>query len=494
MEVIARPRPQRKKISLFSITAICVTSMIGSGWMFAPLLAAQIAGNYSFIAWFLAMLAMLIMAFSYVPLIRAYPVNGISSRCVSLSHGPILGLPFAFANWISVLVATPTEAQGSGQYLVSMMSHGENWSEDRIFIYGKIIATVILIMYLAINYYGIRLMARLNNPITILKVATPIFLAIALMASHFDTSNFTLATNSAYHSDSIIHAIVGAGMIYCLAGFQVSINFVNEVENPNRNIPLSLFISIISVGLLFIFVQMAFMGSVPSHLLSQGWAQLNFKSPLLQVTLLLGMHFFSMVLLADSFVSPASAGYTCLGASASMIYGMVQEKQLPRALASDLHPRYNISRRAMVISFALSLSCLWLLKDWGVLMSVVSFLLVVGFMGGPITLGVIKRSYRWFGFLVFILIGLLLHSLPRDTILMGNVAFCILLGIYSVLHLSKGMTITSFLIPLAPFVIYMWLLYFVQNNWMLVMLAAVVYFIFTCVKFLNFCKSCPRMA
>jgi amino acid transporter len=43
-----------KKIGLFSVIVIAMTSMIGSGWLFSAQLNAQLAGNYSFIAWILA--------------------------------------------------------------------------------------------------------------------------------------------------------------------------------------------------------------------------------------------------------------------------------------------------------------------------------------------------------------------------------------------------------------------------------------------------------
>ncbi|NBQ22255.1 MAG: APC family permease, partial [Synechococcaceae bacterium WB6_3B_236] len=41
----------QRRLSLFSLVMAVVTSTIGSGWLFAPYLAAQLAGPASLLSW-----------------------------------------------------------------------------------------------------------------------------------------------------------------------------------------------------------------------------------------------------------------------------------------------------------------------------------------------------------------------------------------------------------------------------------------------------------
>ena len=82
---------------------------------------------------------------------------------------------------------------------------------------------------------------------------------------------------------------------------------------------------------LYLALQFGFMAAMPHDkiLSSGGWQGLHLNSPLLDLALLLGFHFISVLLLVDSAVGPSGTGYTYLGASSRMLYAMAAEGQMP---------------------------------------------------------------------------------------------------------------------------------------------------------------------
>ena len=258
----------KKKISLFSATALAATSMVGSGWLFSAQLNAKLAGNYAFLAWLLAAILVMAVGLCLSQVVSVYPVRGATSRSSALSHNGVFGMPFAFANWFGIMAVVATEAQATTQYLSSAIHSNTLMSDTGLTIAGKLFALAILFLYLVINYYGIRLLAKVNNAITILKIFTPLFTISLFLIAKFDTSNFSLITNSVYSAGSAIGAIVSAGLIYSYNGFQLSVAFASEIKNPRRNVPLSIIISVVLVMCVYMLLQLAFMGAVPHEILA----------------------------------------------------------------------------------------------------------------------------------------------------------------------------------------------------------------------------------
>src|SRR4029077_4713469 len=108
--------------------------------------------------------------------------------------------------------------------------------------------------------------------------------------------------------------------------------------NSKRNVPIAMIGSVILVMILYMSLQLAFMSAVPHDLIAaSGWTNLHFHSPLLNLSFLLGLNFVSMLLIADSIVSPSGTGYSYLGGSARMFYAMAISGQMPKWTISKLH-------------------------------------------------------------------------------------------------------------------------------------------------------------
>lgn len=477
------------KISLFSATALSATAMVGSGWLFSAQLNAKIAGNYAFLAWVLAALLVIAIGLCLAQVVSVYPVRGATTRSSALSHNGVFGMPFAFANWFGVMTVIGTEAQATTQYLSAALKSDTLMVDNSLTFSGKLLALGFLALYLLINYFGVKFLAKINNTITVLKIFTPLFTIALLMIMHFDTSNFSLPTNSTYSGVSAVDAIIAAGLIYSYNGFQLAVAFASEIENPRRNVPLSIIISVVIVMLVYMLLQLAFMGAVPHEMLSGGWASLNFHSPLMNLAILLGINFLAMLLVADSVVSPSGTGYSYLGGAARMFYAMAKEGQMPKWSISKLHPKYNLCRRSVVINLLLTAVILWNSDSWASLMVVVTGYHLMGYMAAPISMGAIKPKTRFLGLIVFCVLGAIMTTLPGNDFLKMNLSIAVLMAIYGFIQLSRGIKLADLLYMSAPLNLFLWLIYFYQNIYYVVIVSALFYLLVTSRKYIDFCKA-----
>ncbi|WP_444902702.1 APC family permease [Microbulbifer sp. CnH-101-E] len=483
----------KKKATLLSATLLSATCMIGSGWLFSAQLTARYAGNWAFVAWILAAVLVLMVGLCLARVVSIYPVRGALAQACAFSYNSIFGMPFSFANWFGILMVVATEAQATTQYLSSAIGSSLLIESHSLTIWGKLLALSILALYLLINFYGIRWLTKVNNIVTVLKIFTPLFaltvLLIVVFTRNHIGSNFSLPSSQEFEFHSAFSAIIGAGLIYSYNGFQVSVAFASEIKNPKRNIPLAITLSIVIITLVYLSLQFAFMEAVPHQVLIEngGWQGLNFASPLLDLATLLGLHFLALILLADSITSPSASGYTYLGASSRILFAMAKVGQMPRWLAV-LDPVHNISRRSILVNWVLAAIVLANADSWAALMVIVTGYHIVSYMAAPISMGALEPSTRWFGLIVFILLGLLMQTLQSSSLLLVCASLSVLVSIYAGLHITKA-GFHKLIIFTFPFLAYLWSLYFISNIWLIISASAAFYLLISSRYYVEFCKS-----
>lgn len=476
-----------KKISLVSATALSIATMVGSGWLFSAQLSARYAGNLAFLAWILAALFVMGVGLCLASVVEVFPVTGATSRSSALSHNNIFGMPFAFANWFGILVVVANEAQATGQYLFAALKNSTLMRGDQVTVLGKGCEVAIILLYLLINFYGIKLLSRFNNVLTIIKIVVPLATILLLLTTHFDKTNFHLATNTVYNANSVIKALIGAGLIYSMNGYQTIASFAGEVKNSRRNVPLAIILSICIVTGLYLALQFAFMGAVPHQALMNGWSRLNFASPLYQLAIILNLNVLAISLVADSVVSPSGTGCAYLGSTSRMLFGMAKQGQFPSWFAK-INPGEVFSRRALLFNYVVATVVLLCGDTWAGLMVLVTGCNVIGYMAAPISMGAIKPKNRIFGMIVFFTITLLMTTLPsRDMLVIDSVMSVIML-VYLLTQLN-GVSIFKVLSFVLPFMIYLWCFYVFPNVYVLGVAAIIFYILVTNKNYVIYCAK-----
>jgi amino acid transporter len=219
---------------------------------------------------------------------------------------------------------------------------------------------------------------------------------VALIASGFHSENFSVGLKGPgtpiLDFSAILTAIATAGIVFSFNGFQSPVNLAGEARNPGRSIPFAVVGSILLAALVYVLLQVAYIGAVPSQMLAEhGWHGIDFRSPFAQLALILNLHWLAMLLYVDAFVSPSGTGMTYTATTARMIYGMQQNGTAPKVLG-NIHPRWGVPRPAMWLNLAVSFLFLFFFRGWGTLAAVISVATVISYMTGPISVMSLRRT------------------------------------------------------------------------------------------------------
>ena len=87
-----RPDRLRKEAGIVGLLYASVGGIVGSGWLFGPLHAAQEAGPLSLGSWLIGAAAVLLLALVYSELATLIPKSGALVHISRVSHGALLGL------------------------------------------------------------------------------------------------------------------------------------------------------------------------------------------------------------------------------------------------------------------------------------------------------------------------------------------------------------------------------------------------------------------
>lgn len=433
----------QRKMGTFALTMTGLGSIIGSGWLFGAWKAAQIAGPAAIFAWLIGMVVVLFIALSYAELGTMFPEAGGMVKYPQYSHGSFVGFLAAWANWIAIASTVPVESIASVQYMSTWPWEWASWTRtlvhnNTLTFKGLLIACVLLLVYFFLNYWTVNLFAKANSFITVFKIIIPGATAGTLLFTGFQGENFTSGGVAPYGWASVLTAVATSGIVFAFNGFQSPINMAGEAKKPSRSIPIAVIGSIVAAALIYVLLQIAFIGAIDASTLAKGWSHINFNSPFADLAIALSINWLAILLYADAFVSPSGSGTTYTATTARMIYGMQKNGYMPEVFGS-IHPFYGVPRPAMIFNLGISFLFLFLFRGWGVLAEVTSVATLMSFIMGPVALMVLRRTanhlsrpFKLKGAAVIAPCGFIFASLTLYWArwpLTGEVLFIILIGL-----------------------------------------------------------------
>lgn len=170
------------------------------------------------------------------------------------------------------------------------------------------------------------------------KLVVPAATGVALIASGFHSENFSVGIHGDAHVidlAAVLTAVATAGIVFSFNGFQSPVNLAGEARNPGRSIPFAVLGSIALATVVYVILQVAYIGAVPPDLLAKaGWHGIDFRSPFAELAIIVNLHWLAMLLYIDAFVSPSGTGITYTATTARMVYGMERTAPCRRCWAS----------------------------------------------------------------------------------------------------------------------------------------------------------------
>lgn len=388
----------QRTISSFGLLLAGIGSVIGSGWLFGPLYAAQIAGPAAVISWVLGGLLMMVIAFTFAELGSIFPIAGGMVQYAQYSHGPLVSFMVGWMIWISSVAVAPVETMGLLQYAANYVPGiiKEVQHSHVLTPLGIVAAALIMFLMCILNFYGARFFSRSNVFITAVKLLTPIATIILLFIYNFHSANFYAQTSGSFAPfgwHGILAALPLGGIIYSFIGSNTILQLAGETRNPRRSIPLALIGSVIFCIILYALLQIAFVGAIAPATLLNGWNALHFtgdSGPFAAMFIALGFAWFAIVLYADAIISPFGTGYIYTAATARVNYGLSRIGFFPHWL-QKLNQR-GIPLYAILVNYAVGLLLFLPFPGWQALATFIISCFIFSYIIGPIALVALRKG------------------------------------------------------------------------------------------------------
>src|SRR3954453_8028251 len=390
----------RRDIGVIGLLFASVGSIIGSGWLFGALPAAQLAGPAAIISWVIGAVMIMLIGLVFAELGTMFPVSGGVVRFPHLSHGSFASYTTGWILWVAVATTAPIEVEGALQYATKYAPFTAEHTHNGQTVHtltglGYVVAVLAMAFFVIVNYFGIRWFARVNNVAVWWKLGVIVLTIVAFFVTSFHSENFSdhgFATNGL---QGIFTAIATGGIIFSYLGFRQGIELAGETNNPKRNIPIAVIGSVLITAVLYILLQVAFIGAVrPSDLAhSNGWAQLNFTDafgPLAAIATLIGLGWLAKILYIDAIISPADTGLIYTTVTSRVAYAMGRNGNAPAALARTTDR--GVPFVSLIITFFVGLIVFLPFPSWQQLVGFVTSATVLSFGAGTLTMGALRRE------------------------------------------------------------------------------------------------------
>jgi len=312
------------KIGYWSVAAIGVGGMVGGG-IFAVLgLTVQMARGGSPVAFAVAGFVALISAYSYVKLSISYPSQGGTVEFLNQAFGQ--GMITGGLNILLLL---------SYIVMLSLYAYAFGSYGSRFFpaamqpLLKHVLISAAVLVFTVLNISGPGIVGEAEEVIVGIKVV----ILVVFIGAGIWSVDFTRLEPAAWSNTM---EIIAGGMVIFLAyeGFELIANSAGDVDNPGRTLPYAYYSSIAFVIILYIFVSLVTVGTLPVKeiLSARDYALAESARPFL------GQAGFSLIAIAALLSTGSAINATLYGAS-RICYTIAKEGELPEFLEKKVWKR-----------------------------------------------------------------------------------------------------------------------------------------------------------
>ena len=410
-EAIAEKSDKRLRTSLntWDLLFLSLGGIIGSGWLFAAYAASSIAGPAAILSWIIGGVIVLIIAMNYAELGAMIPRSGAIVRYGQYSHGNMAGYFMAWAYFLSAVSVPAIEAEAVIEYANPYIGNGSLLYNGVVLQpIGIFFAALLMVLFFFLNYWGIKIMGKTNTGMTWWKMILPLVTILLLVTVRFDVANFvTLAAGSTgsgfmpYGFAPVMAAVATSGIVFSFLGFRQGLDYGGESRTPQRSIPIATIGSVLIGILIYVLLQVAFIGAINFSSLGIGagsWsslaplsngsylttaiASLN-SAPFASIASSVGLVMLTYVLFADAYVSPSGTLNVYLGTSMRTLYGTAALGYLPEPLMK-VDEKRRIPVMPLVISLIVGIIFFAPFPSWYKLVGFITSATVFTYLiGGP---------------------------------------------------------------------------------------------------------------
>ncbi|WP_353829123.1 APC family permease [Agromyces sp. SYSU T0242] len=240
----AATAPARGRLGLGQGTALYVASVLGTGILVLPGLAAQAAGPASIVA-VAAVLALSIpLAGTFAALAARYPDAGGVASYVRRALGGTAARMTGYWFYFGVCVGAPVVAVLGGEYVVAVLG------VDRSAV--PVIGLAVFVPPFLANWFGVRVAGWVQFVLTGLLLAVVVGV-VSVTFPAADPANLTPFLPNGWAGVGVAISL----FVWAFAGWEVGTHIAGEFRDPRRTIPLATGIAILVVGGGYLALQVA---------------------------------------------------------------------------------------------------------------------------------------------------------------------------------------------------------------------------------------------
>lgn len=349
----------------------------------ANVAAAVPAPVIFFAVWLAGGLVALCGALTYAEIGSRFPVTGAYYKIFSYCYYPSL----AFAINCIILVSNAASLAGvaliGAEYITKVIAPN---AADVQFIQISIAIFSIAVFY-GVNLLGLKMSAKAQNVLTIIKISMILLLITPLF---FATGSAGVVPQSLPHASPAFNEYIkafGIGLVavsFTYGGYQQTINFGADVENPRKNIPRGIFIGIFVIISLYLVINYAYIRVI-------GFENLKGAK---NIAAIMASHVFgsaaATILSVLLFFSVLAYVNVLLMSNPRVMYAMSEDKVLPKIFAKK-NERTNVLTTALSVFAAICILIVFWAKEFDKILSFTIFLDCIGMATSAATIFILRK-------------------------------------------------------------------------------------------------------
>lgn len=329
-------------------------------------------------AYILALVIMLLTAFSYGKLAKRFPQAGSAYTYVQKSIGNQCGFIVGWLSLLDYILLPMVNALLARIYLEALFPEVAGW----VWVAGFVV------LITAVNLRSVNWVAHVNTIcVAIQVIMMSVFVLLVWRGlAHGEGMNQGFTTTPFYSQQLAWIPIISGATVLCFSflGFDAVSTLSEEVKQPERVIPRAIFLIALYGGIIFILVSYFIQAYFPDQ------AQLsNPDNALPEIALFVGGKLFQSMMLCCTLVGVFASGIACQTSVSRLLFAMGRDRVFSPKLFGYLHPKWKTPVFNTLFVGLVALSAIFL--DLETAMSLINFGALVAFTF--VNISVIRQFY-----------------------------------------------------------------------------------------------------
>src|ERR1700756_4884135 len=236
-----------RAIGRWSLTALTVNCIIGSGVFGLPSVLASLVGRASILAVVFGAVARAIIIGCFAEVASRFALTGGPYLYAQEAFGRFMGIQVAWLVWFVRLAS----CAANGNLFVTYLA--EFWSQATRPAMKLAILTLLIGILAAINFCGVRAGTHLSTSFTVAKLSSLLFVTLA--GGFYLLTHNPEPVNAAFSPGTTQWARAIVLLIFAYGGFEAALIAAGEAKNPRRDLPFGLFAALITCAIIYGLIQ-----------------------------------------------------------------------------------------------------------------------------------------------------------------------------------------------------------------------------------------------